>query len=517
MKRVWIIALFASLLFVPALAVRSATEQPRRGGILQLGVQRDLIMMNPMVATRSSERAIRELMFEPLLSLDLKGKIQPNLAETWKVSEDGRVYTFQLRRAVKFHNGQEMTAEDVKFSIDYTMNPKNGAYGQQHLRLIDRVEIADRYTLKITMKKASPSFLAPLTDIQSFAIVPKGSLGEGIEKPSIFPPGTGPFKFVEWKPEQQIVFERFDDYWGHKAFLDRVILRPVHDDTIRFIALQAGDLDIVERVPHESVKQVKEAKLKNLRLAEAATASWRVLMLNVADPPFNDKRLRLAIAHAIDKKEMLLGAYFGFGAPIDQRYPRGHEWHVAGLSSPAFNLAKAAALVKEAGYTGKTIPILVEQSAVRETEAITLQAQLKKIGIEIKLDVIERGAFTNRLRQGNYAFVTYGGSHETDPSATYSDIACERDLKRRAVNLSGYCDKEMDGLLERLATELNPTKRKETYRQVLKKIAEDVLEIAIGFVPRYFAMRDYVKGFSTDDEGMFMWSGGGLNYTWLDK
>lgn len=207
--------------------------------------------MNPLVGTGSTERRIRELSFETLLGIDLKGNIQPNLAESWEISKDGKLYTFKLRRGVKFHNGREMAAEDVKYAIDYTKNAKNGASGYKELALIENVEIIDKHALKLSLKSANPAALYSFAEIRAFSVVPKGSLPEGISKIAAFPASTGPFKFVEWQPQQRIVFERYDDYWGQRAFLDRVILRPISDDSVRLTALQAGDVDITERTPYE--------------------------------------------------------------------------------------------------------------------------------------------------------------------------------------------------------------------------------------------------------------------------
>jgi peptide/nickel transport system substrate-binding protein len=517
MKRLLISGLIIAFVLALPAGFGRAEEQPKQGGVLTVGVQRDLIMMNPLVSTLSTERAIRELMYEPILTSNPDGKLVPKLAESWEVSTDGKMLTFKIRKGVKFHNGQDLSARDVKFSIDYTMNPKNGAYGKRFFDLVERVETTDRSTLKVYLKKASPGFVASLATIQALSIVPIGSLQEGVDKPTQYPPGTGAFRFAEWKPQQQIIFERFDQYWGHKPFIDKLILRPIRDETVRFTALRAGDVDIVERAPYEWVKQIKDGKLKGLGLSEARTGSWRIIMFNVADPPFNNKRLRQAVAYAINKKEILHAAFFGFGVPVDQRYPDGHQWHVNDLPAYSYQPEKARSLLKEAGYKGEIIKITVEQSQIRETEAITLQAQLKKIGMNIELNVMERGSFVSAIRKGDFSLVTYGGSTKADPFATYADLMCGRDTKRRTENLSGYCDREMESLLPGLESELDAAKRMAIYRRVVTKVEEDLPEIALGFVPRYFAFRNYVKGFTTDDEGLFIWSNGGMNYVWIDK
>lgn len=517
MKKLTGIAFALVVVFGLSLPIEGASDTPKRGGTLTMAIRKDLTLMNALVRTSSTDRSIRDLMFESLLDIDPKGNLQPNLATSWEISKDAKVYTFHLRKGVKFHNGQEMTAEDAKFAADYTMNPKNIAYGYSRLKIVDRVEAPDKYTLKLTLTKPSPAFLYTLGSIQSFSVIPKESLQQGVDKPARFPPGTGPFKFVEWKPGQQLVLERNDEYWGHKAFVDRVILRPIPNETVRITALRGGDIDLAEAVPYEWVKQILDGQLKGIKYAEASTAGFRVLKFNVAGTPFNNKKLRQAVAHALDKKQILQATYFGFGQPADQRYPKGHLWYFDEIRSSAYDPNRAKALLKEAGYKGEPIGLTLRQGE-QETEAATIQAQLTKIGMNMKLDVLEYGTYTFRHRAGDFAFSPSGGSHDPDPWTTYGpEYLCAPDLKKRTVNETGYCDKEMDDLIKTAEAEMDSQKRRELVRRIVQKAAEDLPEMAIGFVPRFFAHRDYVKGFVTDSEGLFRWSHGGLNYTWLEK
>lgn len=308
MKILWLLVM-CSWLSVVAAPLEGASDKPKRGGTLTLGISREPVLMHPMIATGSVERKVRELMFESLLGVDANGKIQPNLAESWAISDNGRLYTFNLRKGVKFHDGREMTGEDVKYAVGYAMNPKNGAYGQSMLAPVERVETEGKYIVKMFLKKPSPPFLANLTDIQPFAVVPKESLPEGVGKLERFPPGTGPFKVIEWQPGQRFLFEHFADYWGHKAFIDRLILRTIPDGTIRFTAVQTGDVDMIEFTPFEWVKQVADGKIKGLHLVKAPYASFRRLVFNAAAPPFSNKKMRQAVAYAIDKRELMHAAF----------------------------------------------------------------------------------------------------------------------------------------------------------------------------------------------------------------
>ena len=518
MKRFFLLGLILSSIFGASALSYGASEKPKSGGTVTMAIGKDLTVMNPLARTFSTDKLIRQLMYESLLDLDEKGDIIPKLAESWEISKDGRVYTFHMRKGVKYHDGKEMTAADAKFAIDYTLNPKNGAYGRQRIITVERAEAVDKNTLRVYLKTPSASFLAVVTDIMAFSVIPQGSVGEGIEKVAKYPPGTGPFKFVAWEPRQRIVFERYDDYWGKKAYLDQLVIRPIPDDTVRFTALRAGDVDIVERTPYPWVRQVVDGKIKGIRAVDAVYADYRALFFNVADPPFDNKKLREAVAHAMNKEEMLRATYFGFGKPTDQKYPKGHVWHVDGIPSPTYDPAKARKLLKEAGYKGETIEMKVEQGHVIETMSITLQSQLKKIGMNIKITVQEYGSRRDQIRRGESTLDLVGSDFYADPATTYrQELACEPNPKVRTGNWTGYCDKERDARFDKLETELDRQKRKELLKQILTGDNQVLALIPIGFAPRFYTVRNRVKDFTVDGNGAFIWSGGGLDRTWVDK
>jgi len=496
--------------------LHAASAQPKRGGTITFGVSKELALMNPLVNTSSTEARIRELMYEPLLARDLKGAVRPRLAESWEISKDLLVYTFKLRRGVKFHNGAEMTADDIKFAIDYTLNPKNGAYGFETLSSVSRVEVVDKYTLRLHLKQSQPLFLTLLSDIGTFSAIPKESLAEGIRKPASFPPGTGPFKFVEWVPGQRLVFARNDDYWGDKAHVDRVVIKTIGDNTVRFTALQAGDVDLIERTPYEWVKQIVEGKIKGIGYAKANRAGARLLEFNVYDPPFNNKKLRLAVAHALDRREILQAAYHGLAEIGDQRFPMGHTWYFD-LPSPQYDVNKAKVLLKESGYKGETLELMGNRGEVADTEGAVIQAQLRKIGIKVELKILERASALEARRLGKYMFKLGGGSDYPDPQPAYEEYTCEPDKRKRRLNESGYCDQEYDALYQKAVPEVDQDKRRALFKRVVAKLIDDMPIYQIGFTPRFFTFRDYVKGFVTNGAGDFEPWGGGLSHAWIDK
>jgi peptide/nickel transport system substrate-binding protein len=402
--------------------------------------------------------------------------------------------------------------------MDYTLNPKNGAYGRGRLGHVDRVEATGKHTLKVHLKSQTPLFIPSLASIQTFSVIPKGSLAEGIQKPATFPPGTGPFKFVEWKPGQQLVVVRHEEYWGAKPLLDRVTFRPIPDSTVRFVALRSGDVDLAIRVPQEWIERLEKKEIKGVSYVEIANSGLFRMQFNVARPPLSNKKLRQAIARAVDKKELIQATFAGFGEPIIQKYPKGHAWYFDDIPSLSYDPSKAKALLREAGYNGEMIEITGGMSGVIPTMASVLQAQLKRVGINVKIHLLESGASNESGRAGEFDVRIGAAGKYLDPSDTYGrDFGCEADLKRRINNETGYCEQEMEALLKKAASEMSHETRRELFKRVVAKFNEDVPTIYLAFVPRFFAFRDYVKGFTSIDDGTYRWFGGGLTHTWLDK
>ncbi len=188
----------AILILALPLAASGQDAKAKRGGKLTLGLERDISTMNPFVRISSTDRYVRGLFYEALIDEDIKGNPVPALAESWNISKDGLTYTFKIRRGVKFHNGVEMTAEDVKWCIDYVMEPKNGSEGYSYLREVKAVAMPDRYTIEFTLKEPNAAFLSYLS-LRAFPVVPKGSVVAGMDRVDNFAPGTGPFVLKEWK------------------------------------------------------------------------------------------------------------------------------------------------------------------------------------------------------------------------------------------------------------------------------------------------------------------------------
>jgi peptide/nickel transport system substrate-binding protein len=294
-------------------------------------------------------------------------------------------------------------------------------------------------------------------------------------------------------------------------------MKEIGDNTVRFTALQSGDVDLIERTPYEWVQQIIQGKVKGIGVAKAARAGARNLEFNVADPPFNNKKLRQAIAYAIDRKEIMQAAYFGLADTADQRFPSGHFWYFKDVPAPRFDANRARALLKEAGYKGETLELMGNRGEVADIEGAAIQAQLKRIGVKVELKILERASALELRRQGKYMFKLAGGSDYPDPLPAYEEYACEPNLQNRRLNESGYCDKDYDALLKKAEGEVDLEKRKAIFKQVVAKLTDDLPIVVIGFTPRFFTFRSHIKDFATNASGDFEPWGAGLSHAWIDK
>jgi ABC-type transport system substrate-binding protein len=508
-----IVACFMFLIFAGA---GFAAETPRRGGRLVVGLRNDITAVNPFMRTTSTNFAVRGIVYEPLIDFDKDGKIVPALATSWKVSPDGKNYTFNLRRGVKFHNGKEMTAADVKWSVAYAMDPKNAATGVVPLRSVGSVSAKDKYTVEFVMKEVDSAFLATLGSIRPFPVVPEGSITE--PRVQSMPPGTGPFAFKEYKPDREIVFVRHPDYWQKGLpYLDELVLRPIRDETVRFTSVRAGDVDMIERTAYGSVRGVLKGEYPDLRALPAKYAGFRRLLFNVVDPPFNNLKVRQAVRYALDKKQFIEGAFWGLGEPADQLVPKESPWFMK-LPEVKRDVEKVKALLKEAGVAPNLeVELMGLQTEGEELQVI--QSLLSSAGIKTKVTILERGARETREDRGDYMMIISGSDVPTELGMEYpGELSCNEEgvkAKKRGENAAGYCNKEVDRLMAEAAKTIDPKKRYEVWAKVVRIIHEELPEIPLAFVPRYYTFHKKVRGFETDWDGRFNMTTAGFSRVWI--
>lgn len=445
-------------------------------------------------------------------------EIFPMLAQSWEISKDGREYTFTLRKGVQFHHGKEMDSGDVKYSIERVLNPNIRAPRAFTLRPVDSIQIMDKYNLKIRLKEPFAPFLTSVS-LTNCAIIPAGSEPSGM-KPA---PGTGPFVFRSFVPNETTEFTRFDRYWevdektgDRLPYLDGVYVQKIVDDVVRFAGLRAGDVDCVSGPPFNIVaKALKEKPIPGIVIGENYAGNvW--ICFNVTKPPYDNKKVRQAIAYAIDKKKLLEAVYWGLGEiQNNQPFLEASRFYIP-VEERKVDLTRAKQLLAEAGYPNGFKTEFLQYSvhyAVATAEAVL--GQLKAIGIEATMKVLDRAPYFMMMRNGEFNISVSDYEERYDWDDAYYMLYHSSEIDKN--NWPRYKNPEIDDLLRRGRESLNWEDRKSLYKKVVEILKEDVPALNLYKPLRAYAIHDKVKGFREGFGMRFAWHGGGAKYWWLDR
>jgi peptide/nickel transport system substrate-binding protein len=460
------------------------------------------------------------LMYSGLAEMGALPQVEmyPMLVKSFEVSKDGREYVFPLREGIIFHHGKELDSGDVKYSIERVMNPATRSPRAFAFRWVDSVQALDKYHVKISLKEPYAAFLTTLT-VHNCAIIPAGWEPTGM-KPA---PGTGPFVFKSIAPNETTEFTRFDRYWEYDdktgdrlPYLDGVHLRKIVDATVSWTALRAGDIDYTSTPPlNVMAKAMLEKPVPGIFM-DYDTPGNNWIWFNVSKPPFDNKKVRQAIAYALNKQELVTAMYWGLGEPVNNQPFANRSRFVIPVKDRETDLAKAKQLLSEAGYpNGFKVEFLETSVAYDLAGAEAAIGQLKHIGIEGVMKVIDRAPYTSMMKRGEYTISFRGDSERYDWDDAYFPYFHSSEIDKN--NWSRYSNKGLDELLQKGRTAMARDERAAIYRRVVEAVMDDVPILYISKPIVGIALRDYVKGYRKGFSVRFAWHGGGLKYFWLDK
>lgn len=340
---------------------------------------------------------------EPLLEKTEDGSVQPLLAESFDVSDDGREYTFTLREA-RFHDGSELTADDAIFSLEAARKSELSTHFGL-LSAVEAIEKVDDRTFTVTLSEPSRNFQDGMAGRPGL-IIPEGSI-EGIDTQPI---GTGPWQFDEWSPGEELRLTRFDDYWGEQAFFETVTMPVIPDVEAQLNALLAGDVDVIPQAlsSPDRLKTLEEED--GFALARQAGSEIYFVMLNGEDPAFEDERVRQAVAHAIDRQTIIDGAAGGFGeATCVLVAPPNVQWDSEYCPYP-YDPDRARELLAEAGVEDLTLTLTGYTGGYFPTITEILTAQLGEVGITVQTEPVDLPTWVDLATQGDYQLTHIAGS-----------------------------------------------------------------------------------------------------------
>jgi peptide/nickel transport system substrate-binding protein len=363
---------------------------------LVLGMQLEPPNLDP---TGGAAAAIDEVVyanvFEGLTRFASDGSVQPALAQSWEISDDGLVYTFTLNSGVKFHDGSDFDAQDVKFSLDRARAETSTNAQKQLFAGIESVEVSDPQTVVITLAHPNGALLFNLAWGDAIMLSP-----DSFDKAKTDPVGTGPFVFSKWVQGDRIEIVRNADYWGEPAKLEKATFKFISEPTAAFAALMAGDVDAFPVFPAPENLPQFEADPR-FQVVVGSTEGETILSTNNKQPPFDNKLVRQALAHAIDRKAIIDGAMFGYGTPIGTHFAPHNPAYVDLTENSPYDPEKAKALLEQAGFAeGFTTTLKLPPPSYARRGGEIIAAQLREVGITTEISNLEWAQWLEQVFRG---------------------------------------------------------------------------------------------------------------------
>ncbi|WP_338957260.1 glutathione ABC transporter substrate-binding protein [Fusobacterium vincentii] len=496
-KKFWLLlAMVLSVLFLVACGGDSdkKSDAGAAGGkrdTLVIGMGADAKSLDPHASNDNPSSNVRVQIYDRLMDLDEDGVPQPMLAESWERPDDTTII-FHLRKGVKFHNGDEMKASDVKFSLERALTKPEVSH---ILAGVNGVEVIDDYTVKVTTEKPMAAILNNLSHT-TIAILSEKATTEAGDKFGQNPIGTGPYKFVSWQSGDRITLEAFPDYWRGEAPIKNVVFRNIVEETNRTIGLETGELDVIYEIFGIDKNKLKEDDRFNF--IEGPQVSMTYLGFNIKKAPYDNPKVREAISYAIDQKPIIDAVFLGGGEAANSIIGP-NIWGYYDVEKYTQDIEKAKALLAEAGYpNGFKAKIWVNDNPVRRDTAVILQDQLKQIGIDLTIETVEWGAFLDGTARGDHEMYLLGwGTVTRDPDYGMFELISTSTMGA-AGNRSFYSNPEVDKLLEAGKTELDPEKRKDIYKQIQEIIRKDLPMYMIVYPLNNVVTKKDIKNFKLD-------------------
>jgi len=439
---------------------------------LRIGLAEDPDMLDPTLGRTYVGRIVFAAFCDKLFDIDEKLNIVPQLALSHETSADGKEVTIKLRPGVKFQDGEPFDAEAAKFSLDRHLTMR-ASFRKPELATLDHVDVVDPLTIKLILKSPYSPLIAQLTDRAGMMVSPKAAKEEG-DKFGLHPVCAGPYKFVERVQQDRIVFEKFADYWNKdNVHIDRLVFLPIVDATVRLANLKSGGLDLIERVLATDIKAVQtDPKLK---LSTAIELGYQGVTLNIGNdkakgPLSQSAKVRQALDLSIDREVINQVVFNGEFKPGNQWVNPDHPYYQKAFPVRARDVAKAKALLKEAGVTPPvSVDFMVPKGAETEAVAQVIQSMAAEAGFDMKIRVTEFATSLKQAEAGEYQAFMLAWSGRIDPDGNSYIF-----LKTGAPqNYSAWSNPVADKALDDARIVTDQAQRKAIYEKLTKTVLDD--------------------------------------------
>ncbi|WP_070105459.1 ABC transporter substrate-binding protein [Symbiobacterium thermophilum] len=500
-----------------------APQQPAaQEKVLVWGRGGDSVSLDPIQVTDGESLKVTHQIYEGLLDYAPGStEVVPVLATEWEASPDGLEWTFKLRQGVKFHDGTDFNAEAVKINFDRWRNTSDPLHvggefpyysymfgGFDEASNIQDVIVVDDYTVKFVLKNIQASFLQDIAMVP-FAIASPKALQENPERLNDHPVGTGPFRFVSWTKGDRIVLEANPDYWGGKPAIDRLIYRSIPDNNARLVALQAGELDVMDGVEPAFLPTIQATG--QFDIIERPPMNIGYLAFNTQKPPFDNVLIRRAINHAINKEELNTAFYGGMGIPAVSPLPPSVWGHNPNVPKYEYDPEKAKELLAQAGY-GPDNPLKTELWAMPvprpympqpERIGVAIQNYLREVGIEAEIVTYEWGTYLEKTGMGEHTMALLGWTGDNGDPDNFLYVLLDKDnaVTPDAGNIAFYVNDEVHDLLIRARQTTDQAERTRLYEEAQVKIMEDAPWVPLMHTRVPIAVRKGITGYVPNPTG----------------
>ena len=493
-QKIAVACLMTCMSFLAAIPVMAVEQH------LTVGVAQDPLNWDPMDTYRMAWSAIATSVFEGLVERDVEMNVKPGLATSWDVVQDEKRIRFHLREGVKFHSGDDFKADSVKFTFDRllaedSISPQKGNYSA-----IDEVKIIDDYTVDFILKELDPVLIVKLSGYAG-NIVPKAYIEEkGDEYFNTHPVGTGPFKMVNYEPDQKVELERFDGYWKEPLpTLEKVTFRIIPEASTRLAELQTGNIDINDRVEVNQAS-ILEAE-EDIELIRSDTPTAFALRFDTFREPTDDVRVREALALAIDVDTIIETVLEGNGRRINSFQSQLSFGYDESLPLRPYDPERAKELLKEAGYDfNQTLTMATDSSNATLKEVFqAIQLYLKQIGVKTKLETVEYNVYFNDLvpnrKAGHMYRQGWGGWTLDFDNTAYSLYQFGQKW------CPDYKDEQINELIEAERSTMDPAARKEIFVKMNQRLYETIPDAPLYQRLALWGVHKKVQGFKAPADG----------------
>lgn len=432
--------------------------------------------------------------------------IEPCLAESWEINDAGTEYTFKLRQGVKFHDGTDFNADAVVKSVERQLPPNATSdmpYASFTYNGVNKVEALDDYTVKFTLDSPNTPFLANLAMTLAAPIVSPTALEKNNGNLNEAPVGTGPFKFVSWDKGEKVTLEKNNDYWGDKAKLDKLIIKITKESSVRASELMTGEIDAMDGLDPNDVDKLKE---KNMNIFSNPGMNINYIGFNCQREPFNNPKLREAIAHAINREELVKYLYQGYSDPANTILPSFIPGYKKDVQSYDYNPDTAKSMLNELGLSNLNIH-MITYSPSRQYNSVggqklaeAVQNYLSKVGITSTIDVYQWTEYKEKLQQGEGDMFFYGWIGDNGDPDNFLSLLDSKEISS-SLNSAKYSNPDVDSLLAKAKAMPSGDDRNQLYGQIQDIASKDSPWITLSHANQMAAYSPKVKNFSLHPTG----------------